>query len=146
MSHVLRTRLLDIVDGVPARESNRNAASKTLPPVKQGSHACLCRVVLAIKASVLSVLSTQCHWAVPPAPCWPLEGEINAIYCFRYLPNLCSFCRSLRESTFSSTKDQRARITKSKAGAQPASVFSTLGLYPLAVPPQRKVGNDCMGR
>lgn len=65
MSHVLRMRLLDIVDGVPARESNRNAASKTLPPVKQSSQACLClclcRVVLEIKASVLSVLSTQCH-------------------------------------------------------------------------------------
>lgn len=61
MSHVLRTRLLDIVDGVPARESNRNAASKTLLPVKQSSHACLCPVVLEIKASVLSVLSTQCH-------------------------------------------------------------------------------------
>lgn len=61
MCHVLRTRLLDIVNGVPARESNRNAASKTLPPVKQSSRACLCRVVLEIKASVLSVLSTQCH-------------------------------------------------------------------------------------
>lgn len=37
---------------------------------------------------------------------------------------------TLLESTVSSTKDQRARITKSAAGAQPASVFSTLGLYP----------------
>lgn len=61
MSHVLGTRLLDIVNAVPARESNPNAASKTLPAVKQSSHVCLCCVVLEIKASVLSVLSTHCH-------------------------------------------------------------------------------------